>query len=75
MMVAEMKNDSFLLSFAARLARLQPACCPLLSRRSIAAIDVSPARPARCWQVFIPIGAWTRRGGQMDVKLKIGVKL
>ena len=75
MMVAEMKNDSFLLSFAARLARLPPACCPLLSRRSIAAIDVSPARPARCWQVFIPIGAWTSRGGQMDVKLKIGVKL
>ena len=73
MMVAEMKNDSFLLSFAARL--LPASCCPLLSRRSIAAIDVSPARPARCWQVFIPIGAWTSRGGQMDVKLKIGVKL
>ena len=55
MMVAEMKNDSF-------LPARSPAC-PLLSSRIIAAIDASSVR---CWQVFIPIGgAWTSRGGSL----------
>ena len=58
MMVAEMKNDSFL---PARLPG------PLLASRSIAAIDVSPVR---CWQVFIPIGgAWTSRAAHFVVQL------
>ena len=61
MMVAEMKNDSF-------LPARSPAC-PLLSSRSIAAIDVSSVR---CWQVFIPIGgAWTSRGAHFVVQLII----